>query len=117
MVMNDMIDIFNRLTESELSECELFKDILENHYEKYKYFYWQICDIPFDKVQCIICEPSESCILIKIEFKNNKNRDSFKKTMKNNISSFSSDDDENFSLIITTGSNELNISIEDKIDL
>lgn len=109
--MNDMIVIFNRLIESELSDCDLFEEVLENHFDHYRYFYWKICKVSFNKVQKIECSPKENGLEITIIFKSNKHRDEFKDAMENKMTT--SSDDKNFSLSIGTKSNRLNISIYD----
>lgn len=109
--MNDMVIIFNRLVDSELSECDIFEDVLENHFEHYRFFYWKICDVSFDKVQKMECTPQDNGLEIIIIFKSNKHRDEFKDAMEENMTTT---DDKNFSLSIGTSSNRLNISIDDK---
>ena len=53
MKKNDFITIFNQLTSSKLADYSLFTDIIENHYEKFKYLYYMIDDIDLKNVNTI----------------------------------------------------------------
>jgi hypothetical protein len=64
---SDLVNIFNRLTSSELADCDLFSDILENHYEKFKYFYSLIEDINVSKIDRIYCKTNKNTLRIVIE--------------------------------------------------
>jgi len=84
----DLINVFNRLTDSQLVDCNLFSDILENHYEKFKYFYSLIEDINLNKIEQIYCKANKNALRVIIEphdityindivFKINSNRDDY----------------------------------------
>lgn len=64
---SDLINIFNRLTSSELADYNLFSEILENHYEKYKYLYSLIEDVNLDKVEQIYCKTNKHNLRVIIE--------------------------------------------------
>ena len=64
---SDLINIFNRLTSSELADYNLFDDILENHYEKFKYLYSLIEDIDLKKIGQIYCKAKKNCLRVIIE--------------------------------------------------
>ena len=64
---SDLINIFNRLTSSELADYNLFSEILENHYEKYKYLYSLIEEINLDKVDRIYCKTNKHNLRVVIE--------------------------------------------------
>jgi len=110
-----MISVFNQLTENELADCDLFEDILNLHYEKFKYFYLIIEDICLGDVQKIECTENTKQLIVIIKFDDNKDRDSFRKVMdkytKNKNSVYYS---KYFSVKIEKESNKLNISIENK---
>ena len=85
---SDLINIFNRLTSSELADYNLFSEILENHYEKFKYLYSLIENINLNKVEQIYCktnknslraiiEPHEISYINDIVYKINKNRNNY----------------------------------------
>lgn len=85
---SDLINIFNRLTSSELADYDLFFEILENHYEKFKYLYSLIEDINLKKIDQIYCKTSKTKLRIIIEpqkesyindiiYNINKNRDNY----------------------------------------
>jgi hypothetical protein len=111
----DMILVFNQFTNQGLADCDLFENILENHYEKFKYFYSIIEDMCLDKVQKIHCEEQESGLEIYILFKNKKDRDEFvTKFNKYQSKCSKSYYDEYFELGMKNDANTLNISIENK---
>lgn len=64
---SDLINIFNRLTSSELADYNLFSEILENHYEKFKYLYTLIEDINLDKIDKIQCKTNKHNLRVVIE--------------------------------------------------
>jgi len=64
---SDLINIFNRLTSSELADYNLFSEILENHYEKFKYLYSLIETINLDKVDRIQCKTNKHNLRVVIE--------------------------------------------------
>jgi hypothetical protein len=105
---NDMVLIFNQLIDKELTDCDLFKDILDLHYEKFKYFYKIIEDMDLSSVQKINCEELESLLKIIISFKNKSNRDLFFKDFNSLKDSFSKD---YFTLNIDKDTNKINITI------
>lgn len=77
--MNDMITVFNQLTHSELTDYSLFEEVLDNHYEKYRFFYNIMEPIELDKVKNISCEvpAHETELLITVEFDSQKDLNSF----------------------------------------
>lgn len=68
---NDLISIFNRLTSTELADYNLFEDIIDNHYEKFKYSYYLIKDINLDTIDKIYCISKKNSINIVIKPLNN----------------------------------------------
>jgi len=50
---NDFITIFNQLTSSKLADYSLFSDMLENHYEKFKFLYYLIENINLNNIDSI----------------------------------------------------------------
>lgn len=66
--MSDIISIFNRLTDNELADYHLFENILDNHYGKFKYFYYIIRELDITKVNRITCKiVSDSELLFSIK--------------------------------------------------
>lgn len=85
---SNLINIFNRLTSSELADYNIFSEILENHYEKFKYLYSLIENVDLDKVEQIygktnknllrvIIEPSNISDINKIIYTINENRNNY----------------------------------------
>lgn len=85
---SDLINIFNRLTSSELADYNLFSEILENHYEKFKYLYSLLEGVNLKKIDDITCntnkntlrviiEPEEVSYINDIIYKMNKNRNNY----------------------------------------
>lgn len=70
--MKDMITLFNQLTSRKLADYNLFAQIVDNHYEKFKYLYYMISKLDFGKIDTIICDMSDSVIHVDITAKDNK---------------------------------------------
>ena len=64
---SNLINIFNRLTSSELADYNLFDDILEHHYEKFRYLYSLIEDIDLNKIGQIYCKAKKNILRVIIE--------------------------------------------------
>ena len=64
---SDLITIFNQLTSSELADYNLFYNIIENHYEKFKYLYSLIDDIDLSTVDKINCKDEDDVLSICIQ--------------------------------------------------
>ena len=56
---NDFVTIFNQLTSSKLADYSLFSDMIENHYEKFKFLYYLIEDIDLDNIDNIYSKASK----------------------------------------------------------
>jgi len=69
---HDMVTIFNQLTSSELADYTLFENILEYHYEKFRYFYFLINDIDLKKIEKIYCKEKKNNIKVYIVPHENK---------------------------------------------
>ena len=67
-----MVTIFNQLTSSELADYTLFENILEYHYEKFRYFYFLINDIDLKKIEKIYCKEKKNNIKVYIVPHENK---------------------------------------------
>jgi len=85
---SDKVNIFNRLTSSELADSDLFSDILENHYEKFNYLCSLIETINLNKIDNIYCNAKKNTLRVIIEpnntddindiiYKINKKRDNY----------------------------------------
>ena len=92
---SDLINIFNRLTSSELADYNLFSEIIENHYEKFKYLYTLIENVNLNRVEQIYCKTNKNTLRVIIEpievsyindviykINKNKNKYSFSKHFK-----------------------------------
>ena len=97
---NDLINTLNRLTSSEeLADLNLLDDIVENCYEKFKYFNTLLDTVDIDKtiseIKCnetknslrVIIEPKDASYMNNIIFNinNNKNNYTFSKHFSLNI--------------------------------
>lgn len=69
---NDMITLFNQLTSSELADYTLFENILDYHFEKFKYLYFLINKVNLKKINKIYCEANKEFITVYIEPHDNK---------------------------------------------
>lgn len=70
--MNDMITLFNQLTSSKLADFNVFAEIVDNHYEKFKYLYYMISKLNLKKINTVLCDLNESSINVEITAKENK---------------------------------------------
>ena len=66
MKRHSMITVFNQLTSSSLIDCDLFRNILDNHFLKFRYFYSLVDGINLSKVDTICCEEKDDHITICI---------------------------------------------------
>lgn len=69
---NDMITIFNQLTSSKLADYTLFENIIDYHYEKFKYLYFLINGINLKKIEKIYCTENRNSMEVYIEPHENK---------------------------------------------
>jgi len=111
---NDMIIIFNQLTKSELSDCSLFENILNYHYEKFKFFYSLIRNLCLKNVEKIICNEQTDKLLIYIHFKTKPLLNNFNKTLKTELGSNTYIHAKYFTLDVIKSSNKIDISIMNK---
>lgn len=61
-----MIEVFNRLTSSKLADCSLFRNMLDEHYQKFRYFYSLIKNIDMKSISEISCVSKPQSIVITI---------------------------------------------------
>lgn len=66
---NDMITLFNQLTSSELADYTLFSNIVDYHYEKFKYLYYMLKDGDLSRIANIACTEDINTlhVVIKID--------------------------------------------------
>lgn len=69
---NDFITLFNRLTSSKLADYSLFSDMIENHYEKFKFLYYMINNIDLNNIDSIYSKTSKKELKTTIVPKNVK---------------------------------------------
>lgn len=67
MMKNDIITLFNRLTSSELADYTLFSNIVDLHYEKFKYLYYMLKDGDLSRIANISCTEDENTLYVTIE--------------------------------------------------
>lgn len=65
------IVVFNRLTDSELADCSMFEELLENHYHKFVFFYTIMSDSDLlqhvDQISCKPVNKQELDIIITLD--------------------------------------------------
>jgi hypothetical protein len=86
--MNDIITVFNRLTNSQLADCRAFEDILGRHYDKFKYFYYIIVNMENNEVDKITCKYSQQEITFIISLIDDKEAKRYVTLFKKNFSDF-----------------------------
>lgn len=63
----DMITLFNQLTSQELADYTLFSDIVDLHYEKFKYLYYMLKKVDLSKISKILCTEDADSMSVSIE--------------------------------------------------
>ncbi len=111
-----MVDVFNQITHQELSDY-LFEEILQNHFLKFRHFYYNTVDIDdkiTEKVTSISCSASDDGIYITLLFSKEKDLKSYLKSMQDiyDVSEYIEDKEYFVVTINSSEDNELNISIE-----
>lgn len=113
-----MVEVFKQLTHDELTDYSLFEEILDKHYQKFKYFYHSTSDIAFnitDKIKGISCYSEDNGILIEIKFPNSDLCKDYKESMESHMSNSVCSEAKYFSFTAEIkGGKKLNISIENK---
>ena len=64
--MRTVIEVFNQLTHTELADCNTFKNILTNHYNKFKMIYKHIKHLDIEDIVNITCVDSDSGLVVCI---------------------------------------------------
>lgn len=112
---NDLITIFNQLTSSELADYNLFSNIIENHYEKFKYLYSLIEDIDLSTIDKIYCSDDKYTLKTTIDARKNKYLNDIVYSINSNRYSYIHSD--YFDMDIVQKHNQLIINIKMKSDL
>lgn len=63
-----MITLFNQLTSSELADYTLFSNIVDYHFEKFKYLYYMLKDGDLSKISDITCTEDIDKLDVTIKF-------------------------------------------------
>jgi hypothetical protein len=84
----DIITVFNRLTNSELADCKLFETILNDHYEKFKYFYYMVLELPIEDIQKITCQIENNELIFKTKLTSIKEAKKYQTTFKECLINF-----------------------------
>lgn len=114
--MKDMISVVNRLTLNGVADCNLFDDVMENHFEKYRYFYDLLSDVDYSQITSLSCSCGEDqqSISIEVDFDKKAHRDKFEKAFNKKIVKSSVFQSTYFAATCADGKKTLNISIENK---
>lgn len=64
--MRTVIEVFNQLTHTELADCNTFRNILDNHYNKFKMVYKHIRHLELDDILKITCADSAEGLIVCI---------------------------------------------------
>lgn len=111
-----MITVFNQLTQSELTDYSLFENVLDNHFEKYRFFYEVMEPISLNDVKKICCEcPAHGTeLLIIVKFNSKKHLDQFIESFRSRLDVTNCFLADYFLTTLSRDGNSLNISIENK---
>lgn len=111
--MKTMVEVFSQLTPNELSGYSLYEDVLGNHLEKFREFYYITKLIPADLEKAVkgidcFCKPDGLHIVLK--FSSTKKCKEYMETIEPNLVP---DNEEYFTFNIKVASSKkLNISLE-----
>jgi uncharacterized protein YpiB (UPF0302 family) len=112
-----MIEVLNQLTHKDLADYSLFEKLLGEHFEKFRFFYKNTCYVPkeiFKNVKTVSCFCTEKGILVEMDFKGTKNRDSYLQCLEGNMD-ISNNYSKYFKFSVESkGKKNLNILIENK---
>ena len=86
--MSDIISVFNRLTEKRLADCILFETVLDEHYDKFKYFYFIISSIGMVDIDTITCRCEKTILLFTIKYTNKKDTHKYKELFQKHFEAF-----------------------------
>jgi hypothetical protein len=50
VIMGNIVNLFNRLTDNRLADYHLFENIIDDHYDKFRYFYLIVSNIDMHNV-------------------------------------------------------------------
>jgi len=111
-----MITVFNQLTQSELTDYSLFEDVLDNHFEKYRFFYSVMEFISLKHVKKIYCEcpANKRELIIIVKFSGKKHMADFIDEFQHNLENTRTFLRDYFITTLNKDGNCLNISIENK---
>ena len=112
IMKSDLVNLFNRLTSSELADYTLFSDVLDNHYEKVKYLYSLIDKINLNKIEQIYCTTNKNTLRIVIEPQNVSHINDIVYKINNNRNNYIFSD--HFKLNIVESKNYLLVEISTK---
>lgn len=112
----NVVTVFNQLTQSELADYTLFRNVLEHHYEKFKYFYSLMDDYPLNIIQKIVCKDPNRIdrLVINIKFTSGEDRVSFNSKFSERVKENTTYHATYFRVRLSGEGNSLNISIENK---
>ncbi|NNV04707.1 hypothetical protein, partial [Brevibacillus sp. MCWH] len=84
----NVIEVFNQLTHNELADYSIFQEVLGNHYEKFKYFYFITKNFPdkvTNKIKRITCLCERNCLKIIVKFSDNKSPKNYCEIFNDNV--------------------------------
>ena len=107
---NNVITVFNQLTQKELTDCALFESILNDHYEKFKFFYTTLECLDLKSIKSIDCITTKQSIEMII-YTNNKSIKNLNTCISNGLKDSKCKYKDFFRFYIETEKNQINISI------
>jgi hypothetical protein len=73
MSENNMTVLWNKMTgEDHLTNKCNWESLIDNHYEKFKFFYKMLKYIKIEKIDIIACSDNDSSLIITMEFSTDK---------------------------------------------
>lgn len=115
--MRDMVAVISQLTQPESTDCSKFDQVIDHHFEKFRYFYNLLqCD-GFDTVKSMDCSCADDHQSLQVEllFDKKNQRDVFNTSFMERINTSKTFQAKYFIVVLTPTKNSLNISIENKL--
>lgn len=114
--MTDILTLFNQLTHDELADYTKFENVLDNHYEKFKYFYRLMGVVGLDNIQKVRCSDTDdsNTLCIEIEFENKKHLKEFEKSFDDVVKTYKHYYKKYFKVVVESNKTTILISIINK---
>lgn len=108
---HDRITIFNHIASNNLLEVDLFEQLLEYHFEKFRYFYSLLENINLQNIKCINCKEKKKSLKLYIVPLENKYINDIIDRINNQRNIYALHDSFNLDVNVCDGQIEIQISL------